>query len=107
MANDSMEITEGLIEGSWDFMAKNDAHPWRQALVAPKQNGFCKVGVINTQPFPITIPRGSYYGNFTLACDTSRQGTRPGRIAIIEPINETSREKKSFMSGPVVFGENV
>ena len=86
MANQSMDNDEGLIEGSWEFMAKNDLHPWRQALVAPEKNGLCKVGVINTQPFPITIPCGSYYGNFTFTCENAQTGTRPGRIAIIEPI---------------------
>ncbi len=54
----------GVATGSLEFMGRSDLHPWRNAVVEVDKTGECKLGVINTRNYPLTVKAGWEYGDF-------------------------------------------
>ena len=55
---------EGLVRGDEAFMEKTNLSPWTGTMVKSSENGYMKVGVINTLEEPVTIKAGTRYGKF-------------------------------------------
>ena len=63
----TMKAGDGYVIGDAAFSEATDLHPWRQVLTTCPQEGYLKVGVMNTLPIPVTVRKGRRYGTFTKA----------------------------------------
>ena len=100
------------VNGSLDFMAKTDCHPWLNAIISPNKNGEAKVGIMNSTAYPITIPRNCLYGTARLVCSVEEQHRFPWRVGSIfledqiqkikekPKLEDSEGESAEFMKGP-------
>ena len=54
----------GVLQGDERFAEKTQLHPWRAAVVECSAHGRVKAGILNLQDEPVTIARGTRYGDF-------------------------------------------
>ena len=87
----SMNPGDGLVEGSLEFMAKTDLHPWMHALRTVGQSGKMTVGALNTTDEAITLKAGVRYGDFTKACKSEHREYQPWHVSILSEEGEEAQ----------------
>ena len=80
-----MQPGEVFIAGGTPFMEKTDLHPWINVIATVGPTGTFLVGVMNTQPQPITVRKGTNYGDITATCRWQGNNTSPLKVATISP----------------------
>ena len=88
----TMSAGAGYVCGAPEFMERFDVHPMLNALVTAGCQGDFVAGIMNTLPEDIVIPKGTWYGSFTLAVDSESSHQFPERIATL---GLQAREPKS------------
>ena len=80
-----MAAGDVYVMGGATFMEKTDLHPWMNALAQAGPDGKMAVGLMNTQPYSITVKKGTHYGQATATCTVTEATAQPWKLATIQP----------------------
>ena len=87
--NNRMPANDGVVVGSIDFMDKHDCHPWINAITKANTEGQIPIGIMNTKPHAIFLPKNTVYGTYRLTCSESETDRYPWRISILQNTKKT------------------
>ena len=74
---------DAIVHGSLEIMDKFDVHPWLNSTISIQDPKVVTVGLMNSHPHPITIPKGTHYRTLKHTCDVSEAHRFPWRISLI------------------------
>ena len=75
-------------------MEQTDLHPWLNTITTIQADGNMLVGVMNTQPYDITLTKGTQYGEATATCAWGEASKHSGKIATLQAGKTGDRTKK-------------
>ncbi len=64
-----MPCQKGLVSARGSALEEKGLLGWTATLVRPSDEGLIPIGLMNLTDEPLTLEKGTKYGNFSLTCD--------------------------------------